>query len=281
MDAINAKVIRTCRQGDSALDMLVGSLLTCCWVTMQPKNGSVTPSAAAAAALGRVCMQSKVMLRIEEPNSDFVRLLVRAVALPPAPPVRATAYGNHPPSDTGASGPTESSSQQEGTAISSVQEGIAPALSPAAVESLLSQSSGCKVLLQEESRWLVVSDTFSPGDILRQVPKTAASASSITWRLGFIPASFAELFALQVPQSCAPSCNALQLRLYSIHLMSPRTAGMTHHDTLYISCSLPPCLPAGWVMRLRPPLCPLHSAFTRPSPLRRRCLPFCQCAATA
>lgn len=114
------------------------------------------------------------MLRIEEPNSDFVRLLVRTVALPQTPTaLSAGSAGNGTPY---ADSPDDGQQEAVGAASDGAQPQSqpeqqqvvpSPALSPAAIESLLSQSSGCEVLLQEESRWLVVSDTFSPGDICR------------------------------------------------------------------------------------------------------------------
>lgn len=44
---------------------------------------------------------------------------------------------------------------------------LQPALSPADVAGVLSPQAGCEVLQEEESHWLLVSDTFSPGDIWR------------------------------------------------------------------------------------------------------------------
>jgi hypothetical protein len=139
------------------------------------------------------------MLRNEEPSSDFVRLLVRTVVLP-EPHSSASSYTTFPPpantnvspnspdsspeakatGDREASqdnvethpGSTSSTSTMQDTQAEMLSEqrqavAGAPALSPDAVASLLSPASGCEVLLQEESRWLVVSETFSPGDICR------------------------------------------------------------------------------------------------------------------
>jgi hypothetical protein len=110
------------------------------------------------------------MLRIEEPNSDFVRLLVRTVALPQTPAALSAGpanLGGQSMDQQDSAGTAADSTQQSQEQQQQRQVAPSPALSPAAVESLLSQSSGCEVLLQEESRWLVVSDTFSPGDICR------------------------------------------------------------------------------------------------------------------
>ena len=126
------------------------------------------------------------MLRVEEPGTDFVQLLVRTVVLPPtAPPAAAPVPSENPEGpgqsaaqtaddddgNTGVSEGTPPSAVAGGsdsdTAASVLQQGLG--LSPAAVESVLSSQSGCEVLLQEESRWLVVSETFSPGDICRWV----------------------------------------------------------------------------------------------------------------
>ena len=159
------------------------------------------------------------MLRIEEPSSDFVRLLVRTVVLPEPHSTASSRSSSPPPANSidGASsaspvpfstdydGPnladssTEAASEAtenrealqdasvshaDSTSTSSTgnmqdaqaevvadeqHQAVAgvPALSPDAVASLLSPASGCEVLLQEESRWLVVSETFSPGDICR------------------------------------------------------------------------------------------------------------------
>lgn len=124
------------------------------------------------------------MLRIEEPNSDFVRLLVRTVVLP-AQPVAQPAGTTHTAAHATASAADGDSKleakcdiqdaeqqqlgqqEQEQSEQQEEQQQVVPALSPAAVESMLSPASGCEVLLQEESRWLVVSDTFCPGDICR------------------------------------------------------------------------------------------------------------------
>lgn len=148
-----------------------------------------------------VLLQSKVMLRVEEPDSDFVRLLVRTVALPP--PAAATEAAAAATEAAAGHGSTHAT-PQDGTAedLPAAQEGLTadadgnsgsaaaaeavvgaagsgeeqqasqlqlppPALSPAAVEALLSSQAGCEVLLQEESRWLVVSETCSPGGICR------------------------------------------------------------------------------------------------------------------
>jgi hypothetical protein len=151
------------------------------------------PAAACALlllVLAAVHVQSKVMLRIEEPNSDFVRLLVRTVVLPAQPQPQAAASTDTAvhTTATAAGGDSDDKGlsndqdleqqleqleqQEQGeTGVQHEQQQakqqIVPALSPAAVESLLSPASGCEVLLQEESRWLVVSDTFCPGDICR------------------------------------------------------------------------------------------------------------------
>lgn len=110
------------------------------------------------------------MMRLEDPGTDFVRLLVRTVTLPPAPDYTST-------STTAASGdlqPAEQLPPQAGHVQGSGEDGgseqqalCGPVLSPSAVEALLSSQSQCEVLLQEESRWLVVSDTLSPGEICR------------------------------------------------------------------------------------------------------------------
>jgi hypothetical protein len=137
-------------------------------------------------------MQSKVMLRIEEPNSDFVRLLVRTVALPQTPAALSAGCAD---SDSQNAGQQESAETAADSTQHSQEEqprkvAPSPALSPAAVESLLSQSAGCEVMLQEESRWLVVSDTFSPGDICRwglhcsNSPITTLYWRNLFWNLG-------------------------------------------------------------------------------------------------
>ena len=139
------------------------------------------------------------MLRIEEPSSDFVRLLVRTVVLPEPhstpssrssrstspPPANSTDVPNLPDSSPEAEATEDREASQDpllpyaDSSASAVQDTQAEvlahqqaeaggaALSPDAVASLLSPASGCEVLLQEESRWLVVSETFSPGDICR------------------------------------------------------------------------------------------------------------------
>jgi hypothetical protein len=138
------------------------------------------------------------MLRIEEPSSDFVRLLVRSVVLPEphsTPSSLSTspllASSNDTPTLSDSNPDAEATEEREAlqdpllpyayssSSASAVQDTQAEvvahqqavaggaALSPDAVASLLSPASGCEVLLQEESRWLVVSETFSPGDICR------------------------------------------------------------------------------------------------------------------
>lgn len=139
------------------------------------------------------CLQSKVMLRIEEPSSDFVRLLVRTVVLPdpgsasppqpqlPAPNASSLADGSSTDGGDSAAlheappAPQAADDSSDHPAVAAadpqpevaVQHSQARVLSPAAVDALLSPASGCEVLLQEESRWLVVSETCSPGGICR------------------------------------------------------------------------------------------------------------------
>lgn len=145
-----------------------------------------------------LCLQSKVMLRIEEPSSDFVRLLVRTVVLLDPRSANSSHSTSPPAADTDASSLVAGSSTgaEDSTVLQATptpqaagddssspvvtsqdtqsqapqaegQQRKASVLSPAAVDALLSPASGCEVLLQEESRWLVVSETFSPGGICR------------------------------------------------------------------------------------------------------------------
>ena len=102
------------------------------------------------------------MLRVEEPGTDFVQLLVRTVVLPPtAPPAAAPVPSENPEGpgqsaaqtaddddgNTGVSEGTPPSAVAGGsdsdTAASVLQQGLG--LSPAAVESVLSSQSGCEV----------------------------------------------------------------------------------------------------------------------------------------
>jgi len=111
-------------------------------------------------------VQSKVTMRLEDPGTDFVRLLVRTVTLPPAPDYTSNTAASRelqqvlPPQAGHVSNDDEDGGSEQ-------QAVSGPVLSPSAVEALLSSQSQCEVLLQEESRWLVVSETFSPGEICR------------------------------------------------------------------------------------------------------------------
>lgn len=119
--------------------------------------------------------QSKVMLRLEEPGTGFVRLLVRSVVLPPPAAAASPAVPTAGQASTEGDDEHDGSSKQPqlevstspGSAVDSESSDAAAALSPGAVETMLSSQRGCEVLYQEESRWLVVSETFSPGDICR------------------------------------------------------------------------------------------------------------------
>lgn len=94
-------------------------------------------------------LQSKVMMRTqEEGNADVVRLLVRTAKLSGQPlcPAPAAQHCATP-------------------AAAGVDERHV-------IECLLSSTAAEDVIQEDESRWLVVSDTFCPGDIRRYATHT-------------------------------------------------------------------------------------------------------------
>jgi hypothetical protein len=82
-------------------------------------------------------LQSKLMVRLEEPGGDVVRLLVRTMRMTQQQPIRLPAAAEA--AGAGARG----------------DSAAGPAAAAAAVP-------GCEVLSEEESCWLVVSETFTP-----------------------------------------------------------------------------------------------------------------------